>query len=99
MAQPSPDDRAQTIATGTDETLDNYPPSAWLEREKWPFPVMADDAASHAASAYGLQFYPYFVFVDADGKVVGRATGELDPAELRTVLQKLAAGDDDVLPS
>ena len=30
------------VITGTDEASPNYPPSSWLEREEWPFPVLVD---------------------------------------------------------
>jgi thiol-disulfide isomerase/thioredoxin len=86
----------QTIATGTTPDNPNYPPSKWLKREQWPFPVLADDARYRAADTYGLQSYPYFVFVDAENKVALRATGELDPADLRKVLSALAAGKDPI---
>lgn len=65
------------IATSTSSNGPNYPPSAWLAREHWPTPVMADSANSTAASAYGLASFPYFVALDANGKVVGRTAGEL----------------------
>jgi thiol-disulfide isomerase/thioredoxin len=79
------------IATGTDPTLPNYPPSQWLADEDFPFPVMADSATFDAATAFGLSGYPYFVLLDADGKVVQRASGEIDPATLTPVLESLAA--------
>jgi cytochrome c biogenesis protein CcmG, thiol:disulfide interchange protein DsbE len=81
-----------TVATGTNANYPNYPPSAWLESEDWPFPVMADSAQSTAAQAYGLPSYPFFVFVDADGKVAGRATGELSPDDLTEILDALRDG-------
>jgi len=77
------------IATATDEALPNYPPSQWLADEKFPFPVMADSESSDAAKAYGLSGYPYFVLLDAGGKVVQRAAGEIDPATLTPVLESL----------
>lgn len=83
----------QTVSTGTDSTYDNYPPSAWLRREHWPYPVLADDKGTRAANAYGLQYYPYFVLVDADGKVVGRASGEVSDSAFVKVAQALVAGD------
>ena len=61
-----------TVATGTNATYPNYPPSAWLKRENWPFPVMVDSPQQTAAVAYGLSAYPYFVAVNAEGK--GRRT-------------------------
>ena len=65
------------VATGTSDEAPNYPPSAWLETEDWPFPVMADDARATAANAYGISAYPFFVLVNADGTVAGRGTGEI----------------------
>ena len=73
--------------------LPNYPPSAWLERENWPFPVMVDSAGGTAAQAYGLPSYPYFVFTDAQGAVVGRAVGEIAPSDLQKILTALEAGN------
>jgi cytochrome c biogenesis protein CcmG, thiol:disulfide interchange protein DsbE len=82
------------VATGTTEEAPNYPPSAWLEREDWPFPVLADSASGTAARAYGLPAYPYFVLVDADGKVAGRGTGEIPPDQIEANIEALKAGDD-----
>ena len=84
--------RMSTVATGTNPDYPNYPPSAWLSRENWPFPVMVDSDQSTAAQAYGLSAYPFFVFVGADGKVAGRATGELAPADLTKILDALRDG-------
>jgi thiol-disulfide isomerase/thioredoxin len=80
------------VATGTNATYPNYPPSAWLEREHWPFPALADSERTTAAAAFGLVSYPYMVFADAQGKVVGRVSGELSPADLVKVFSALAAG-------
>jgi thiol-disulfide isomerase/thioredoxin len=66
-----------TVSTGVNENAPNYPPSAWLAREHWPAPVLADDSGGSAAQAFGLPGFPYFVFVGADGKVVARASGEI----------------------
>jgi cytochrome c biogenesis protein CcmG/thiol:disulfide interchange protein DsbE len=82
-----------TVATGTNSTYPNYPPSAWLQGAHWPFPVLVDSKDSTAAEAYGLPSYPYFVFTDAQGKVVGRATGEIAPSDLQRILKALVAGN------
>jgi cytochrome c biogenesis protein CcmG, thiol:disulfide interchange protein DsbE len=79
------------VASGTDPALPNYPPSQWLADEQFPFPVMADSEASDAATSFGLSGFPYFVLLDADGKVVQRASGEIDPATLTPVLESLVA--------
>jgi hypothetical protein len=80
------------VATGTSPDAPNYPPSAWLAREHWPFDVMVDSKQSTAATAYGLPAYPFFVFLDADGKVLARATGEIDPSALTDILDAMRAG-------
>jgi thiol-disulfide isomerase/thioredoxin len=82
-----------TVTTGTDSNADNYPPSKWLSREEWPFKtVLADDADQRALIAYGGTAYPFFVFLDANGKVVGRASGELEPRTIAAAAKNLAAG-------
>ena len=82
-----------TVTTNTSKSLPNWPPSKWLKREHWPFkPVLADDSRLRAFFGYGGQAFPYFVFVDADGKVVARAAGELAPATIAATISRLAKG-------
>jgi cytochrome c biogenesis protein CcmG/thiol:disulfide interchange protein DsbE len=80
------------VTTGTTDAQPNYPPSAWLAREDWPFPVLVDDGGGSAAKAYGLGGYPFMVFVDANGTVVGRHSGEMSESDLAAVFTALAAG-------
>lgn len=79
------------VATGTKSSAPNYPPSEWLADQHFPFPVMADSDTYAAASAYGLASYPYFVVLDASGKLVQRASGEIDPSKLTPILASLAS--------
>ena len=81
----------KAIATGTNPDLPNYPPSAWLAGEQWSVPTLADDAATTAATAYGLTSFPYFVALDATGHVVKRASGELTERQFNE-LASLARG-------
>lgn len=81
------------VATGTNTQADNYPPSAWMKREDWPFPVMADNPSGAAATAYGLSAYPFFVLVDADGKVAGRGSGEISPDLIKANIEALKKGE------
>ncbi len=81
-----------SVATATSSDRPNYPPSAWLQREGWSLPVMADDAQGSAASAFGLTSFPYFVLVDGSGKVVARSTGELTPSQLDQLVAKVRPG-------
>jgi hypothetical protein len=80
------------VSTGVQSDLPNYPPSAWLENEGWPDPVLVDDADGAAAGYYGLQSFPYFVALDAEGRVVTRATGELDQQAIEDVVSQLQSG-------
>lgn len=86
------------VATGTSRTNPNYPPSAWMARENWPFGVMVDDASFRAANQYGLTGYPYMVFVDANGKVVGRTSGEVEATDLQRIFASLAKGEVPTMP-
>jgi thiol-disulfide isomerase/thioredoxin len=80
------------VATGTNSGYPNYPPSAWLEGVKWPFPVLADSSQFTAATAYGLSAYPYFVLVNPDGTVAARATGEVPIDQVKANIEALKAG-------
>lgn len=77
------------VATGTNPDFPNYPPSKWLQKEKWPEPVLVDNENSDAATAFGLNAYPYFVFVNANGTVAARTSGELTVDVINTALSAL----------
>jgi thiol-disulfide isomerase/thioredoxin len=87
------------VTTNTSPELPNYPPSAWLKRAGWPYPVLADSKNDDAARAYGLTAFPYFVLVDAQGKVVIRGTGEVTDASIVKVFKALASGEATGTPS
>jgi thiol-disulfide isomerase/thioredoxin len=80
------------VATAMDRTQNNYPPSSWLAREEWPAPTLTDDASGSVHQAFGGGGFPYWVFVDSQGRVVARTAGELDVATLQTLLTAAAAG-------
>ncbi|HEY7704187.1 MAG TPA: TlpA disulfide reductase family protein [Acidimicrobiia bacterium] len=86
----NPDVDLVSVATASNQTSPNYPPSAWLEREGWTAPVMADDRLGTAATAYGLPAFPYWVGLDSEGKVLFRFTGELDEAGVEEVFAYVA---------
>jgi len=79
------------ISTSVQPNGPNYPPQAWLQREQWPTPVIADDTKSTAADSLGLSSFPYFVFTDGQGKVVERRAGEIPVSEFRDLVNKVAA--------
>jgi thiol-disulfide isomerase/thioredoxin len=78
-----------SIATAIDPNLPNYPPDAWLSREGWEVPVIVD-GDRRIATDYGLTAFPYWVTIDADGKVAARLTGELTPAQLDALVASVA---------
>jgi thiol-disulfide isomerase/thioredoxin len=79
-----------SVATSIDPSQPNYPPDAWLEEEGWTVPVLVDDEADSAATAYGLSAFPFWAFVDAEGDVVARASGELSIDQLEAFLAAIA---------
>ena len=80
-----------SVATGIDPSRPNYPPEAWLQRERWTVPVIAD-TNNTVAQAYGLPAYPFWVFVGGDGKVVARTVGELTIPDLESAIGRLSGG-------
>lgn len=81
-----------SVATSNDPLRGNYPPSDWLAREGWTSPVIIDDVDSSTSGSFGLSAFPYWVFVDGDGTVLGRRTGGISAAELDQIVLALAAG-------
>ena len=55
--------------------------------------VLLDDEQSTAAQAFGLSAYPFFVFLDGNGAVLGRTTGEVEPQLLDKILDAMRAGN------
>ena len=74
------------VSTGVSKDAPNYPPSAWLAKEQFAAPVLADSDDQQAAAAYGLPGYPYFVVLKADGTVAARGSGEKTADELDKIL-------------
>jgi cytochrome c biogenesis protein CcmG/thiol:disulfide interchange protein DsbE len=87
------------LTTGTNSDLGNYPPSEWLEREGWSFPIIADTNDQVAAAALGVTNVPFLVFVDAEGNVAGRIAGEVSEDDLATLFDELRAGEQLSIPS
>jgi disulfide bond formation protein DsbB len=82
--------RLYAVSTAVRPGLPGYPPSGWLREAGWPAPVLADDQAGSAATAFGLSGYPFFVLVDGRGRVVARASGEQTPRDLDRLFARLA---------
>ncbi|MFP5331092.1 MAG: TlpA family protein disulfide reductase [Acidimicrobiia bacterium] len=80
-----------TVATSTDPAKGNFPPSIWLEREEFPFPIIYDDEDDTAGMAYGVSAFPFWVVLDSNGNVVQRFSGVL-PDQAISSLFTTAAG-------
>lgn len=79
-----------TISIFVSRSKDNYPPSDWLAREGWTAPVILDDEANTVAAYFGIDSTPGWVFIDAEGTVVGRLTGGLHVEEIEAIVANLA---------
>ncbi|CAN5594312.1 hypothetical protein BH10ACT3_BH10ACT3_15990 [soil metagenome] len=79
------------VSTAVSADRPNYPPSAWLADEGWTPPVMLDSPDQTAAVAYGLPGFPYFVMMDASGKVTQRASGEVPIDEFGELVDTLSS--------
>lgn len=81
--------RLVALSTSIDPARPNYPPSDWLEREGWTVPTLVDDASSSGLAALGMDSFPGFVFVDAEGRVVRRSTGEMSAGAFDAAVRAL----------
>jgi thiol-disulfide isomerase/thioredoxin len=80
----------RAVATGIDPTQPNYPPDEWFRDFGWTVPTLTDIDGSIGA-AYGVDGYPRWVFVDADGMVVG-SSGPLTAPDMTEIAGSLAGG-------
>jgi disulfide bond formation protein DsbB/thiol-disulfide isomerase/thioredoxin len=81
-----------SISSGAQANAPNYPPDAWLQRENWEVPVIADDEDGTARTSMGLSGYPFFVFVEFDGTVAYRHAGAMPIEEFAQRIEALQAG-------
>lgn len=79
------------VSTAADKGQPNYPPATWLAREQWPFPAVVDDEIGTASEALGVEGFPFLVFVDREGRVTERASGELPIDEFAAAMDELGA--------
>lgn len=77
------------VSTFFDETRGNFPPAAWLEGEGWTLPVFSDTESYAVAVAFGVPSIPFYVFVNSDGTVSTRLSGNLTPDRLVEEMQAL----------
>ena len=78
-----------SVATAINSARDNYPPSEWLELEGWTSPVIRDDTGNTLHQSYGAGGFPYWVFLNGDGTVAHRNSGQLDITTLQEIMLTL----------
>jgi len=81
--------RVVGVATGSRADQPNWPPSSWLEAMGWKWERMADSETADAFMAYGGTSYPTMVFVNGDGTVRTRVSGETDTDTLKGLVKDL----------
>jgi hypothetical protein len=79
------------VATDNNPDRPNFPAGQWLADENWTLPTMLDDENMLAADVYGIQGYPFFVFVNGDGTVHYRTSGRIGVEEFNKQLDALRA--------
>ena len=77
------------VATSIDRARDNYPPHDWLKEEGWS-EAQIYDLDRDIGTAYGLNAFPYWVFLDKELNVVARRTGNLPQDQVGQLLVALA---------
>ncbi len=83
-----PGTELHSVVTAIDQSRGNYPPHEWLEREGWS-PSVIVDLTGVVADSFGLSAFPYWVFVDGEGRVAGRIVGGIEPTNLEDILVSL----------
>ena len=79
----------QRFIDSNDRGRDNYPPQEWLQREGWS-ETQIYDLDREIGEAYGLNAFPYWVFLDKDLNVLARRTGNLPEDMVGALLIQLA---------
>ena len=77
------------IATSIDRGRENYPPQKWLSDEGWS-ETQIYDLNREIGTAYGINAFPYWVFLDKDLNVVVRQTGNIPQEIVLAQLVQLA---------
>jgi thiol-disulfide isomerase/thioredoxin len=83
------------VPTATSSAQPNYPPSDWLiDAGLGDLPIVVDSDSSEVHAAFGSGGFPYWVFLDAEHRVVARMSGEFpdDPQIYTNLFEALASG-------
>lgn len=87
----------RAISTSVQESQGNFPPAEWLAREKWDYETLIDEDPLaveapdvNAAGALGVTSFPSILFVDKDGNVSARFSGDVTDSLLESNLAKIS---------
>lgn len=78
-----------SVTTSIDPERGN-PLEGYLDELALPFPVIVDEDLS-LARQFGTTAFPYWIFTDQNGVVVGRAAGLLDITQVESIFTQLEA--------
>lgn len=80
------------VLTGLDPSRPNWPPDAWLEKERYRGIIVRDEPGDRMMRAYGLRAYPAWAVIDADGVVQARRTGLLPLVGIAQLFEEAQRG-------
>ncbi|MFM9131984.1 MAG: TlpA family protein disulfide reductase [Actinomycetota bacterium] len=80
------------VATSSRSDQPNWPPSQWLVDKGWEWETIADTQNGDIMAAYGGTSFPTIVFVNADGTVSNRVSGELGVVALTGIVKTFMEG-------
>lgn len=82
-----PPEGVEFVAVSTQHAAErtNWPPTQWFEDAGYDGTVIVDNIASDIFTSYGATATPTWVAINADGEVVHRSSGMLDPAAFDVV--------------
>lgn len=80
------------VATLHRDNAQPWPPDEWFASEDFTAPILVDDADGSVADAYGLSATPFWVALDAQGRVVARVAGMLPLEQIEALADAVAGG-------
>jgi thiol-disulfide isomerase/thioredoxin len=82
-----PPEGVEFVAVSTQHAAErtNWPPTQWFADAGYDGTIIVDNAAGDIFTSYGATATPTWVAVNADGEVVYRSSGMLDPAAFDVV--------------
>lgn len=80
------------VATLHRDNAQPWPPDEWFASENFTYPILVDDADGSVADAYGLNATPFWVAIDAEGRVIARVAGMQPITQIEALADAVAGG-------